>query len=607
MGGSSSASFHPWRSGSGHARMCQLRTFPINRVGLEHRRRLVIGAGAGVSRRTEPRYRGLRTQGACSTLIDSPGIVHLVGAGPGDPGLITLAGLERLRAAEVVVYDRLVHPALLSEAPNAQFIDVGNGPEHLPVRQDEINQVLIEHARSGRTVVRLEGGDPFVFGCGGEEAEALFRAGIPFEFVPGISSALAVPAYAGIPVTHRALACSFAVVAGDRGADQEDEVTCDWQRAAGADTLVFLMGVTALASIVENLVAAGKSPATPAALIERGTFGRQRTVNGTIETIARIVEQANINSPATLVVGDVVSLRERLRWFDLSERRPLWGLRVLNTRSAEDGEELNRILRDLGAEPLPLPATRIGPPDDLSLLDAAIAAIAAGSAAAPAFDWIGFTSAHAVFAFMDRLFRAQLSESNQPEPRAKTPVSARALDARALAGIKLVAVGPATGEALKHYGLLADVVPDRAAGRNLAIALGDVAGQRILLPRSDVAMRDLPDILEARGAEVTEVTTYATRPAPPNPAVLQAVLRRELDAATFFSPSAVHGFSAQAAPAELSSLLRGIPVACVGRTTAEAAAGKGVTEVLVAEEASVVGVVQALVKWRSQHIGATGR
>ena len=377
---------------------------------------------AGLLYANNARKRLWSTQGSCSTLTESLGIVHLVGAGPGHPGLITVAGLERLRAAQVVIYDGLVHHALLVQAPSAILVNVGRRADQNPMRQDEINQVLIDHARAGRSVVRLTDGDPFVFGGGGEEAEALFRAGIPFEVVPGVSSAIAVPAYAGIPVTHRALAlaASPSSLAIARRIGRTRSIATGSERPAR--TRWFSSSASSRSpAIVENLVATGKCPDTPAAVIECGTFSRQRTVTGTIETIARIVAEANIRPPATLVVGDVVSLRENLRWFDLGDRRPLLGLRVLNTRSAEDGEELNRVLRELGAEPLSLPATRIAPPDNLAPLDIAIATIASGSAAAPGFDWIGFTSAHAVSAFMDRLFGTLPSGPDQPGTRNTWP------------------------------------------------------------------------------------------------------------------------------------------------------------------------------------------
>jgi uroporphyrin-III C-methyltransferase len=243
-----------------------------------------------------------------------PGIVYLVGAGPGDPGLITLRGVECLKRADIVVYDRLVNPSLLAYAGQAELIDVGKQPDCHPLPQDEINALLIEKARAGKIVVRLKGGDPFVFGRGGEEAIALAEAGLPFEIVPGVTSAIAAPAYAGIPITHRGVACSVAFVAGQR-ADSAEDPACDWHRLAGGpDTLVFLMGVNNLPRIVERLVANGRSPGTPVALVEWGTLSSQRTVVG---TLADIVERAaDVRPPAVIVVGEVVRLRELLRWFD---------------------------------------------------------------------------------------------------------------------------------------------------------------------------------------------------------------------------------------------------------------------------------------------------
>ncbi len=292
-----------------------------------------------------------------------------------------------------------------------------------------------------------------------------------------------------------------------------------------------------------------------------------------------------------------MSLRENGDRLDAEDSRSLLGTRILNTRSLEDGEELSRRLRELGAEVVSLPATRIGPPDDPGPLDAAIAAIAAGSPAAPAFDWIAFTSAHAVAAFMDRLLGTQSPLSAaRPSEESSKPLHRQEL--AVLAGVKLAAVGPATATALQRYGLNADLVPDRAAGRHLAAALGDVSGLRILLPRSEIALRDLPEALRARGASVTEVVSYATRPAPADPLLLQMVLAREFDAATFFSPSALDGLAAQVAPRPLHDILSGVTVVCVGETTAQAARTDGLADVLVAEEATTLGVVVALLKWR---------
>jgi uroporphyrinogen III methyltransferase/synthase len=518
-----------------------------------------------------------RAQGDSWTLAEYP-TVYLVGAGPGDPGLITARGLELLAQADVVVYDRLAHPALLAEARHARLVDVGKRPDHHPVPQADINQILLDEARQGKRVVRLKGGDPFVFGRGGEEAEALALAGIPFEIVPGVSSAIAVPAYAGIPVTHRNLACSFSVITGHRKADAQDEIECDWQRAAGADTLVFLMGVTALPSIVANLLEIGRDPRTPAAVIERGTFARQRTVTGQLETIAARVAEAGVRPPATLVVGDVVGLREQLRWFDTPDRRPLLGLRVLNTRAAGDAAEFSARLRDLGAEPVALPATRIVPPDDLAPVDAAISALAAAAASAPPFDWVGFTSSHAVTSFADRLFSL-------------------GYDARAFAGTKLAAVGPATADALRRYGLAADLVPDRSAGRHLAAALGDVAGKKILLPRSDIALRDLPDALRARGADVTEVVCYATQPAEPSAAADAILTPGELDVVAFFSPSAVAGLAALARERSLADALGAAAITCIGDSTEAAARRAGLEPEIIPEESTTESLTAALVDW----------
>jgi uroporphyrinogen III methyltransferase/synthase len=298
-----------------------------------------------------------------------------------------------------------------------------------------------------------------------------------------------------------------------------------------------------------------------------------------------------------------MSLRENSDSFDAAKARPLLGTRVLNTRALDDGEELSRVLRDLGAAVITMPAIRTGLPDDPAPLDAAIAAVAAGSAASPAFDWIAFTSAHAASAFLDRLLgREESGSPARTEHEGLGPPNQR--DIRALAGIKLAAVGPATAAALARYGLLADLVPDRAAGRHLAAALGDLSRLRILLPRSDIALRDLPDALRARGASVTEVVAYATRPAPADPLLLQSVLAGEIDAATFFSPSAIDGLAVQVAPRSLAGVLRGAASVCVGETTAQAARSQGLAQILVAEEATAAGVVKALIRWRGKDAGA---
>jgi uroporphyrinogen III methyltransferase/synthase len=377
------------------------------------------------------------------------------------------------------------------------------------------------------------------------------------------------------------------VITGHRKADSQDEVACDWQRAAGADTLVFLMGVTALPHIVASLIEVGRAPETPAAVIERGTFATQRTGTATLETVAAAAAQAGLRPPATLVVGEVVTLRERLRWFDLAGARPLLGLRILNTRAPRDNAGFDARLRDLGAEPVSLATTHLSEPwDNIRPLDDAIAAILRGNAGAPAFDWIAFTSAHAVSAFMSRLLLP-----GQHAARA---------DSRALAGIRLAAVGTATAQALARYGLVADLVPDRATGRHLAEAFGDVAGRRILLPRSDIALRDLPDALAARGAQVTEVVAYVTRSAEPSAASDAILAEGSFDVVTFFSPSAVAGLAALLRGKHLAAALGGAAIACIGETTAAAARDAGLNVEIVADDSTAKGLADALLDWAAR-------
>ena len=373
---------------------------------------------------------------------EGSGRVSLVGAGPGDPGLITVAGRERLRRADVVVYDRLAHPALVAEAPaDAERIYVGKASADHAVPQEEIGRLLVDRARAGKRVVRLKGGDPFVFGRGGEEADDLVAAGVEFDVVPGITSAIAVPAYAGIPITHRDAASSFAVVTGHE-APGKPASRIDWAAlATGVDTLVFLMGRRALAEIAAQLIAEGRDPATPAAAIEWGTTPRQRTVAAPLSELADAAEAAALSPPTVIVVGDVVALRERLRWYD---DRPLFGKRVLVTRTRAQAGKLSSALWDAGAEPIEFPAIEIVP-RDLAPAVAAATRLAAGH-----YDWAVFTSANGVAAF----WRA---------------VEAAGLDARAFGGVRLAAIGPATVDALAAHGLRTDVVPGslrrRGAGR----------------------------------------------------------------------------------------------------------------------------------------------
>jgi uroporphyrinogen III methyltransferase/synthase len=505
-------------------------------------------------------------------------MVYLVGAGPGDPDLITRRGIECLKQADVVVCDRLVNHLLLAYARQAELIDVGKQPHHHNISQDEINALLIEKARAGQTVVRLKGGDPFIFGRGGEEAAALAEAGISFEIVPGVSSAIAAPAFAGIPVTYRGIACSVAFATGHR-ADYVEDPTCDWARlACGPDTLVFLMGVQNLPHIVEQLVTHGRPPGTPVALVQWATCSDQKTVVG---TLADIVQQAaGIRPPAVIVIGEVVRLRETLRWFDRPDHRPLLGLHVLNTQPRHRAGDLSRKLAALGAEPVELPTTQVAPPADPAPIDAAISRLVARDAHNPIWDRIAFADADCVSFFLNRLF-------------------ALGHDARALAGAKLAAADCATAEALLEHGLVADFVLD---GQGTAAAIDDVPAQRALallpnfaIPTASSAFFEhlLLEPLSGPGALVEAVAACDVLPASGEG---QAALDG-MDVVTFADPWTVAGLAALLDGQSLADALSRLAVACVNPATAEAARAFGLQVDVAAAEQSVEGLVEALVNW----------
>lgn len=496
------------------------------------------------------------------------GRVLLVGAGPGDPGLITVRGAEALQRAEVVVYDHLASPELLRYAPSAaERICVGKRAGEHTLSQGEINTLLVRLAQAGRQVVRLKGGDPFVFGRGGEEAEALAAAEIPFEVVPGVTSAVAVPAYAGIPVTHRGLASSFAVVTGHEDA-AKPESALDWGALAGVDTLVFLMGVGNLPRIVAGLAGHGRAADTPVALIQWGTRGTQLTVAGTLADIVDRVREAGLHSPSVTVVGQVVALRERLRWFD---RLPLKGLRVLVTRTREQAGQLASALRALGAEPVECPLIEIVPPLDWAPLDAAIAQLGA-------YHWIVFTSANGVEAFFGRL-------------------SVAGGDARSLGGTRLAAIGPATAAALASHGLRADLLPAEYVAEAVAVGMGHVKGLRVLLPRAGIARPALGQELRAAGARVEEVVAYRTIAPEGLSGRLQNVLAG-CDVVTFTSSSTVRHFAEVLGREAGAAALERVVVACIGPVTTQTALELGLRPAVVAEEYTTGGLVSALVRWR---------
>ncbi|MGD8770441.1 MAG: uroporphyrinogen-III C-methyltransferase, partial [Desulfobacterales bacterium] len=394
------------------------------------------------------------------------GKVYLVGAGPGDPGLITVKGLECIKNADVLIYDYLASPILLKHAQkHAEILYVGKkGGDHT-LSQDEINTLIAEKAQKGLTVTRLKGGDPFIFGRGGEEAEILVKNGIPFEIVPGVTSAIAAPAYAGIPLTHRKFTSTLAFVTGHEDPLKE-ESSIDWAALAkGIGTLVFLMGVKNLPFITHRLIHHGMDPDTPVALIRWGTTPRQTTVTGTLHTISERAKDAGFKPPAIIVVGHVVKLREMLKWF---ENRPLMGLRIVVTRAREQASELVERLSDLGAECLECPTITVVPPDDFNPLDTAIQNLST-------YEWLVFTSVNGVNFFFNRLY-----EKNK--------------DVRALRNVNTAVIGPATAKRLFDFGLHSDIVPESYRAESIIKAFGDkdINGKKILLPRAKEARPILP-------------------------------------------------------------------------------------------------------------------
>jgi len=428
-----------------------------------------------------------------------------VGAGPGDPGLLTRRGAEVLAAAEVVVHDRLANPVLLELAPaSAERISVGKAPGRVELDQEAINALLVEHGAAGRRVVRLKGGDPFVFGRGGEEAEALAAAGVAFEVVPGVSSAIAAPAYAGIPVTHRGLSTHVTIVTGHED-PAKGRADVDWDalgRAGG--TLVILMGAARVADLASRLVAAGRAPDTPVAAIRNGTRPDQRTVRATLATIG----DADVRAPSAIVVGEVAALD--LSWF---EARPLFGRKVVVTRAREQASELRRRLEALGAEVLELPSIRIEP------LDVARPDLTR-------YKWLVCTSANGVTALFER------------------GLAPYGLDARALGAVRVGAIGPGTARAFAERGITPDLVPERFVAESLleAFPAPEAPGDRVLLARAEVARDVLPEGLEARGYAVDVLPVYRTVTAEPDPADLAAVREGAIDVITFTSSSTVTGF-----------------------------------------------------------------
>ena len=497
------------------------------------------------------------------------GKVYLVGAGPGDPELITLKGLECIKNADVIIYDYLASPSLLKHArEHAEIIYVGKkGGDHT-LSQDRINALIAEKAQKGFTVTRLKGGDPFIFGRGGEEAEVLIDARIPFEIIPGVTSANAAPAYAGIPLTHRKFTSTIAFVTGHED-PAKAESNIDWAALAkGIGTLVFLMGVKNLPHITDRLMHHGMSPDTPVALVRWGTTPKQTTVSGTLDTIVERTKAAGLKPPAIIVVGHVVKLREKMRWF---ETRPLMGQCIVVTRAREQASDLVKCLSDLGAECLECPTIKVAPPEDVKPLDRAIENLSS-------YNWLIFTSVNGVNFFFERLF-----QKNK--------------DVRALKDIHTAVIGPATEKRLFDFGLKSDIVPEsyRAESVVKAFAGKDVTGKKILLPRAKEARPVLPLELKKMGAVVDEVAAYRTLAVKDNADVLSTRLKeRSIDMITFTSSSTAKNFHALFPTEDLKDLMQGVTIASIGPVTADTARDLGFDVHIVAKSYTIPGLCQAI-------------
>lgn len=481
-------------------------------------------------------------------------MVYLVGAGAGDVGLLTLKACEVLKKADVVIYDRLADEKILNFCADAKKIYVGKSSGKHTLKQEEINQLLVEEAQKNEIVVRLKGGDPFVFGRGGEEAIFLRENGISFEIIPGITSAIAVPAYAGIPVTHRGISTSFAVITGHED-PTKPESTIKWEKISTAvDTLIFLMGVANLQQIVSKLIENGRLSSTPTALISWGTKSAQKVYVTTLEEAPNV----KITPPAIFIVGEVVNLREKLKWF---ENRPLFGRKIIVTRAREQISKLSSALSDLGAEITECPTIKIAAPsDNYREIDAAIKILRE-------FDWLIFTSANGVEKFFERL-------------------KVHGLDARALGNIKIAVIGSATAEKLSTFGIIADVIPKNFVAESLADSLQKfIGGKKVLLARAEVARDILPETLKKFGAEIKIAPIYKTE--------IEKPAQVEFDSAdliTFTSSSTVENFIANYGVEPLQK----IPSAAIGTITAAKLEDFGIKAAVIAEEFTISGLVDAI-------------
>ncbi len=497
------------------------------------------------------------------------GRVYLVGAGPGDPGLLTLRGREALRRADVVVHDHLIDPRVLDHAPpDAERVAMGKIGHAHQHTQEEINRTLIERARAGKTVVRLKGGDPTIFGRLGEEAEALARAGVPFEIVPGVTAASGAAAYGGFPLTDRACAPSVTLVTGHRRNDGGNGPGIDWEALARAGgTLVVYMGVRRLPEMARKLLEGGRAPDTPAALVRRATFPDQAVVTGTLADIADRAREAGVTAPALVVVGEVVRLQETLSWLD---RNPLWGKRILITRAAHQAGELSGLFRERWAVPVELPLIELRPYGHTSGVEAALRKLFA-------YDWVIFSSVNAVRFTFERL-------------------DALGLDARAFGAARVCAVGPKTAEALERRGIRPDVVPARYVAEALVEALAsraELRGATVLIPRAREAREVVPAELERMGARVEVLPIYENvRPALHPPEGLEALRDASLDMVTLASSSAARNYVEVCR--EVGADPARVPCAVIGPATRRTAEALGLPVAVMPERYTLRDLVDAV-------------
>lgn len=503
------------------------------------------------------------------------GKVYLVGAGPGDPGLITVRGRYLLEKAEVVVYDYLANTRLLRHVPkDATFIYAGKrGHGEHKHTQEEINQLLVDHALDGKTVVRLKGGDPFIFGRGGEELERLYEAGVPFEVVSGVTSATAAATYAGIPITHRNYTASVAFITGHEDPSKKDS-SIDWDKlATGAGTIVVYMGIKNLPIIVENLQKHGRDPKTPVAVVRWASTPEQKTVVGTLETITEVVAKAEIRPPSLIVIGEVVKLRDTIDWF---EKRPLFGRRIVVTRTREQASQLIAELEESGASCFECSTIDIRPVDSYAVLDAELERV-------DEYHWILFSSLNGVTYFFKRLFE-------------------KGMDTRELKGPQVAAVGRSTADLLLNYGIKADLIPDVFTSEGLADKLLDlgVEGRNILIPRAEKGREILPESLRGAGAQVSIAPVYKNVLPEKSTDELRAELEKGVDMVTFTSSSTVRNFLSLLEGENGKSpkeLLEGVKIAAIGPITAKTVTDNGLKVDIQPEEHTIEAMVKAIVDY----------